>query len=405
VKILFLCHRLPYPPNRGARIRPFNVIHHLSRTHEVTVACLIRSASEAAAARDLKAHCAKLLTARVGALSSTARMLARLPTRSPLSFGYFYSPRLARMISEEVRRTQYDLAFVHCSSVAPYVSGLSLPKILDFGDMDSEKWMIFAARKRLPASLVYRLEGRRLQRHEAALAACFDACTCTTPAEVDTLRSLGFTGLSEHLHNGVDSAYFEPSAEPYRTQRACFLGQMDYYPNEECVVHFCQDILPRIRARRADAELIIIGAQPSRRVRALARMPGVTVTGAVADVRPYARTSALSIAPMSIARGTQNKILESLAMGVPVVCSSLAARGVDVVPGEHLLTADDPSDFADAVLRLMNDPAERRRFAAAGRARVVSHHSWADSMTQLDRLICRLTRRTSLKPCGPAASG
>jgi hypothetical protein len=210
---------------------------------------------------------------------------------------------------------------------------------------------------------------------------------------VDTLRGLGFTGISECLPNGVDCRYFEPSTAPYETQRVCFLGQMDYYPNEDCVVYFCKEILPLIRARRADTELSIIGAQPSRRVRALARIPGVTVTGTVPDVRPYARGSALSIAPLSIARGTQNKILESLAMGVPVVCSSLAARGVDAIPGEHLLTADTPNEFAAAVLRLMTDPAERRRLATAGRARVVSHHNWADTMAKVDQLITRCVDR------------
>jgi glycosyltransferase involved in cell wall biosynthesis len=162
---------------------------------------------------------------------------------------------------------------------------------------------------------------------------------------------------------------------------------MDYFPNQQAMMFFCNEVLPMIRSRRPSATLKIIGAEPSKEIRRLANCPGVTVTGTVPDVRDHVRGSAVSVAPLTIARGTQNKIIECMAMGVPVVSSSAAAGGVDAVPGEHLLIADTPEAYAESVLALMTDPALRQRFSAAGRARVESRHNWANSMVKLDHII------------------
>lgn len=363
------------------------MIKSLAIRHEVTVATLLRSPREHAAAPKLRSYCAKLLVAHASALMSSARTVARLPTRDPSSFGYFYSPQLADLIHRELRSSSYDLALVHSSSMAPYVAADSLPKILDFGDMDSQKWLAYADVKPFPVALGYRLEGHKVERAEKNLAARFDLCTCTTPAELETLRSFGAARWSDWLPNGVDADYFKPAIQPYDTNLICFLGRMDYYPNQECMIRFCNEVLPLVRARRPDLRLVIVGARPSRRVRALAEQPGVTVTGSVVDIRPYAQHAALTVAPLNIARGTQNKILESLAMGVPVVCSPLAARGIDAVAGEHLLLASNPTEYTEAVLRVIESPQERQRLASAGRQRMLSHHNWETSMQRLDRMV------------------
>jgi polysaccharide biosynthesis protein PslH len=164
---------------------------------------------------------------------------------------------------------------------------------------------------------------------------------------------------------------------------------MDYFPNQQAVLKFCNDVLPRLQARRPAIKFAIVGADPSREILALGKLPNVSVTGSVPDVRPHVTRAALTVAPLQIARGTQNKILESMAMGVPVVCSERAAGGVDVVVGEHLLTARDPADWAIAVERLLASGAERDTFAKAARARVLSHHAWATSMRRVDAIIAR----------------
>jgi sugar transferase (PEP-CTERM/EpsH1 system associated) len=304
--------------------------------------------------------------------------------------GYFYAPQLARRIREELAARTYDLILVHCSSVAPYVEDVKgVRKILDFGDMDSQKWLAYAKVHRFPLSLGYWIEGTKLQRAEEEMARRFDACTCTTRAETETLVGYGTGVPADWFPNGVDLEYFRPSAEAYDPDTICFVGRMDYYPNSQCMVDFCARTLPLLRTRRPGIKLLIVGADPSRSVRRLASIPGVTVTGQVKDVRPYVRQAALTVAPLDIARGTQNKILESLAMGVPVVCSHVAAGGVDCVVGEHLLAASTPEETADAVLRLLEDPAERRRFSEAARARMLSHHTWEGAMRRFGTIVDR----------------
>ena len=325
---------------------------------------------------------------RVGPVAANARMVGHLFGAAPSSMGYFRSPALHRRIRGKLAAHRFDLIVVHCSSVAPYVADVErIPKLLDFGDMDSQKWIAYSRFKPFPLSLAYWLEGSKLQRAEQRLARRFDTCTCTTRAEFETLESYATGVRTGWFPNGVDASAFQPSDEPYERDTICFVGRMDYYPNQECMFDFCERTFPRIRAKRPSVQLLIVGADPSRAVRRLGRLPGVTVTGSVDQVQPWVRRAALTVAPLNIARGTQNKILESLAMGVPCVCSRLAAKGVDAVPGEHLLAAEEPADYADAILRLLNDPAERRRFSEAGRKRMLSHHDWDQSMRRFDGII------------------
>ncbi len=392
MKILFVCHRVPYPPKRGGKIRPFNIIRHLSeRGHEVTVASLARTEQERDEARDLQKHCARTIVEVIPNSAAFPRMLAWAPTGRPSSFGYFYSPRLARRIAEEVRGGGYDLIFVHCSSVAPYVSRLAAPlKVLDFGDMDSQKWREYARYRSFPLSLVYGLEALKLERTERLLAGQFDLCTCTTAAELQSLRTLSTAKPSDWFPNGVDADSFRPAQDGYDPDLVVFVGRMDYFPNQQAVLGFCRDALPRLRAKRPGFRFQIVGADPPPHIRALQNLTGVEVTGSVPDVRPFVTRAALTVAPLAIARGTQNKILESMAMGVPVVCSSQAAGGVDAVPGEHLLTADSADEHVTAILRLLESPARRSELAAAARARVLSHHSWPSSMRRLEEMLTRM---------------
>jgi hypothetical protein len=262
-----------------------------------------------------------------------------------------------------------------------------VPKILDFGDMDSQKWLEYARYKPFPLSIGYWLEGMKLQAEERRLAAQFDFCTATTRAEWETLKGYDIGTRSDWFPNGVDCGFFAPSAVTHDPDTICFVGRMDYYPNQECLFEFCARTLPLLREKRQALNLLIIGAEPSSAVRRLGDLPGVTVTGTVPDVRPYVQSCALMVAPLNIARGTQNKILEAMAMGVPVVASRVAAAGVDAVPGEHFHVGSTPAEYRDAVLRIIGDPMERRRLSESGRARVLSHHSWPNSLKRLDAII------------------
>jgi len=390
LNILYICHRFPYPPKRGGKIRPFNMIQHLSKKHNVTVVSIVRSEEEAKEGEGLKDFCNKYIMVKLNNKLSWLRTILNLLTTKPSSFGFFYSPEMKKILINEYTRNHYDLIFVHCSSVAPYVAeNKSVPKIIDFGDMDSQKWLDYSKFKSFPLSLGYKLEGTKLEAEEKRLAKLFTYSSCTTRAEFETLASYNVTKNIFWFPNGVDYEYFKPSNNTYKKYTICFIGRMDYYPNQECMFRFCKDVFPIVKEKVPDAKLTIIGANPTKKIMELENLPGVKVTGSVDDVRPYVLESAVNVAPLNIARGTQNKILESMAMGVPVIASSLAANGIDAIAGEHLLVADSAEEYVNAILQLFSNPLERNRLSRQGRERMLSHHDWEHSMKKLDMLIDR----------------
>ena len=390
MNILYVCHRFPFPPKRGGKIRPFNMIRHLQQNHRVTVCSLARSAAEAEEGCGIAPHCTHFEMAQVSNPVQALRMVARLPLATPSSMGFFWSPELKQKIDALLAREKFDLIFVHCSSVAQYVEDVQgIPKILDFGDMDSQKWLEYVHYKPFPLSLGYALEGRKMERAEKRLARKFDLCTATTRAEWQTLEDFQTGAATDWFPNGVDADFFKPDGEGYDADTISFIGRMDYYPNQEAMFRFCAEVWPRLREKRAQMKLLIVGADPIPAVQKLGELPGVTVTGSVPDVRPFVLRSAAMVAPLKIARGTQNKILEAMAMGVPVVSSRTAAGGVDAVAGEHLLVADTADEYVAAILRICDDADERARLAEQGRARMLSHHAWPESMRRLDAIIER----------------
>lgn len=394
MKILYVCHRFPFPPKRGGKIRPFNMIRHLSQRHSVTVCSIARSDAEADDGAGIAPYCERYEMGKVSNPVQVLRMVARLPTSVPSSMGFFWCQALADKINTLLEVERFDLIFVHCSSVAQYVSHVrGIPKILDFGDMDSQKWLEYVRYKPFPLKLGYWLEGSKMEREERRLATQFDLCTATTRGEWETLESYRTGVATDWFPNGVDAEFFKPDGEGYDPETISFIGRMDYYPNQECMFDFCERTWPLLRTRRPGMKLLIVGADPSPAVRKLSELPGVTVTGSVPDVRPYVLRSTAMVAPLNIARGTQNKILEAMAMGVPVVSSKVAAAGVDAVAGEHLLVADTPQAYAEAILRIVDDPAERERLACAGRQRMLSHHAWPHSMERLDAIVERALAR------------
>lgn len=407
MKILYVCHRFPYPPKRGGKIRPFNMIRHLhdEQGHQVTVCSIARSAEEAKEGEGIAPHCSRFYVDIVKDPLQNLKMVLNLPRRTPSSMGYFHAPKLKDIIRKELASGGYDLVFVHCSSVAQYVEDYDgCAKILDFGDMDSQKWISYGPMKPFPLSLGYYYEGFKMQLAEVELTHKFDTCTATTKMELATLRGLNNGAHTDWFPNGVDSDRFSPTEEPYDPDSIVFIGRMDYYPNQECMFDFTKNTWPILRQRRPSLKLQIVGADPSQEVWNLAKLPGVEVTGSVPEVQPYVRKAVCTVAPLNIARGTQNKILEALSMGVPTVCSALAAGGVDAVPGEHFLTGSSPTEYADAILRLVENPEERQKFSEAGRARMLSNHSWASSMKRLDGIIEETVTRYAKDRAGRVSS-
>ncbi len=389
MRILFICHRFPFPPNRGGKIRPFQMIRHLSQRHEVTVASLAFTQEELDAGAGLREHCSKIIAEILPNSSRWAQAVTALAGSTPSSVAYFRSNRLRARIEAAWQKKKFDAVMVHCAFVAQYTLGLTGGlRILDYGDMDSAKWMDYAEHRRFPLSLGYAIESRKLRRYERAMAERFNLITVTTQGEKEVFKTLGVPRPCTVVPNGVDGNFFQPAAMGGGSKpNIVFLGRMDYFPNIDGVLWFVREVYPIIRRATRSAELKIVGADPSGEVLRLRSIEGVTVTGFVKDVRPYLTEAAVAIAPLRIARGTQNKILECMAAGIPVVCTPQAAKGIQAVPGEHIVVADGPEDFSCSVLDLLNNRDRRVKVASAARVQVERAHSWPESMRILDSVL------------------
>lgn len=402
--LLFLCQRLPFPPDKGEKIRYFHFLRHLAQQWDVYLGCLIDDPADWDHVEGLRPLLRDLRTvgvdARLGKLLCTRGVL----TGEPLSVKYFASRRLGEWVDRVLATVRPQVAFVGSSSMGQYLlrraPGERPPVVVtDFVDVDSEKWADYAARAPLPMRLVYQRERTTLLAHDRRLGAESDAGLLVTAAERDLFARLA-PELGDRLHaieNGVDADAFHPEvalSSPVSPHAAAptfvFTGHMDYLPNIDAVTWFCDEVLPRIRARLPEARFTIVGARPSPAVRALGERPGVTVTGRVPDVRPYTVHATACVAPLRIARGLQNKVLEAMACARPVIVSPGALEGIDALPGRDLLLAEDAAAMAEACLAMALDPSRAAVLGATARALVVDRYSWSAKQAQLDALLGRL---------------
>ncbi len=409
-RLLFISHRVPYPPDKGERVRAFHEIEALAQHFRVTVATLAHQPSDVEAAAELKRWCEKVITAPVsGKVGLLRGALALLCGRS-VTEGFFHSRRLAYALGEEAAREPFDLVFVYSSNVLPHA--LSVPagaRIADLVDVDSAKWATYAQAARWPRRWLYRREARGVRSLERrALDQC-DAVILISQAEVQA-----FGVESDKISvvgNGVDTEYFKPAeADPARPPSLVFTGTMDYKPNIDGVCWFVREVWPALRRDVPDLTFSIVGRNPTRAVRRLADVPGVTVTGSVPDVRPYLAKAALAVVPLLIARGVQNKILEAMAMGRAVVASPEGLEGLEVAIGTETFQARTPDEWQRRILELLHDDARRQQVEHAARTCVEQKYTWAARLQPLldlcERLCagCEAGAPSATPPDEPAAS-
>src|SRR5262245_1850211 len=330
-RILFITHRVPYPPDKGDRIRSYQLLRFLAVRGDVDLATLADEPVSSTTLAQLRGLTTRLAIGEVGEQSSWSRRfkgLLAVMRGGTFTEAMFRSPALRQTVSEWTAETTYDLAVLFSSATAQYLPE-GIPAVGDLCDVDSEKWLEYGRSSWFPFSLLFRTEGRRLRRIEARLGTRCRAITLVTRPERDLYRSFCPSANAFVLPVGVDLDYLRPAYGGERN-RVVFVGVLDYRPNIEGLRWFCNSVWPFVRRRMRLAPFFIVGRNPTRRVRRLAGIPGVEVVGTVPDVRPYLRRAAVSIAPLHIARGVQNKVLEALAMGKAVLASPAAAQGLDV---------------------------------------------------------------------------
>ncbi len=284
------------------------------------------------------------------------------------------------------------MVVVFSCNVAQYAEHFAgVPRIMQFHDLDSLKWAQYAERSNIFLRWIYRTEARRLLAYERSIARRFSHALVCTAAERRDFERL-FPGSAVSLvGNGVDLDYFRSSGIEKRPGSIVFTGVMDYFPNADAVIWFCDEILPLVQAQIPEANLTICGNRPTAPVWRLAQRRGVSVTGWVPDTRPYLDAAEVFVAPLRVARGVQNKLLEALAMGLPCVASGAAWRGTVVPQGDGVLVTDDAADFAELVVRLLREPALRTEMAVKARAAVAANYRWEDQLAALDRVIAAVT--------------
>ncbi len=394
MRILYVCQRVPFPPDRGDKIASYNAIRQLVGSHEVTVATVVESDDEARNALELEKQGIQVITARHSASTGKRNALLALARREPLSVAYFRSEKLAQKIRVAAEAPRFDAVVTFSSSMAQYAKILpETPHIADFVDLDSQKWKLYSQWAQWPKSAVYRSEHRRLLAYEERVAATAAYTLVRTQAECDDCKNLLKEGRFEVLRNGVDLEYFKPTDrdETETNRELVFTGVMDYFPNVQGVTFFCDDVLPLVRQTYPDVRFTIVGSRPSSEVVRLGDRAGVTVTGRVPDVRPYVQRAAIAVVPLLLARGIQNKVLEAMAMGKAVISTSAAFRGVDGSSDPIALVEDDPRRFASEIVRLLRDDDARQALGHSARRFVESHYVWAEQIAKLERLLERCT--------------
>ena len=396
-ELLFLAHRIPYPPNKGDKIRAHAMLMHLTPRYRVHLACNVDDPADMAHApllQDLLGG--ECLFAPLRRTAALARAAAAAASGRSLSEGYFGDPQIGRWISGLVRRRKIARTIVFGSAMAPFV--LNQPAldaggaIIDLVDVDSDKWSQYASHCAQTRRWLYAYEAGRVAGLEKRAAARFGHTVLVSPYEAETFARLApeSAGRIVSISNGVDLARFDadcawPNPFAPGITPIVMTGLMDYWPNIQGAEWFIDEVLPHIQAEAPDAHFVLVGANPPESLRRRAG-PGLTVTGRVEDVRPYLAHAAVAVAPLRIARGVQNKVLEAMAMGRPVVASEPASRALAAAPGQELLVEDAPQRFADAVLRAL-EPALADRLGRAGRAYVERHHCWAATLSRLDALL------------------
>ncbi len=388
MKILYLAHRIPYPPNKGDKIRSCHQLRYLSKRHDVWCACFVDDPADLEHLTTLRQWCRNVVGIPLSPRAAALRGAGHLITGRSLTEGFYRSRPMSTVLQRWSQEIGFDAAMFFSSGVASYRPIVAARRsVLDFCDWDSLKWDAYAANAKPPRSLLYRLEARRLRTREDRWLNEFDASVVATEAE---RRSKPSASNHDRVHVVGNGAIIGP--EPAHTSADAaatigFVGEMSYKPNVDAVCWFADNVLPRVQRAVPQATFDIVGRRPAREVLRLGQRGGVHVTGLVDDVRSRIEQFAVSVAPLRIGQGIQNKVLEAMAASRPVVLSSTAAAGIDAVTGDHFVVADDAQAVSDRIVELLRNPHRRSVLGAAARKHIAKRYSWDRELAKLDAIL------------------
>lgn len=386
-EVLFLCHRIPYPPDKGDKIRSWQLLRFLSERFRVHLACFVDDSSDMKHAQTLEAVCESVALVPLNPLFARVRSLLGFLKKEPLTLSYYRDRRMEDHVTR-LRRRPLHAEFAFSSSVAPYLmrSAHGRPRFIDLCDADSEKWRQYSRSSRGLMRFIYSREATCLSEAETDIANWAEASFAITPQEAAIFNDRpGVQRKVDWWANGVDTTYYDPDRKS--KNEGCradvvFVGAMDYRANVDAINGFVREAWPMLRKRKPDATFAIVGARPTRQVRTLHGSNGITVTGRVDDVRPWLSGAKVVIAPMCVARGIQNKVLEAMAMAKAVILTPAAAEGIKATAGKEYVVAENGTAFATELERLIADKGAADAIGRAARACVIADYDWS---ARLDR--------------------
>jgi sugar transferase (PEP-CTERM/EpsH1 system associated) len=410
-ELLLLVHRIPYPPNKGDKIRSFHLLRHLARHYRIHLGTFIDDPADRYYIEEVRKLCGETYFASLKPrLRKLKSLTVLLGDKQALTLAYYHNAALQVWVDQVLTRFAIQRVLVFSSAMAQYVSGppyCQLHRVIDFVDVDSAKWLQYSRRRRWPLNWLYRRESKALLRFERRIAAEFAANVFVTAKEAALFRQLVPEAAARtfYAHNGVDTDFFIPDLDypnpyPAAAQVLVFTGAMDYWANVDAVCWFTREVFPTIRQAVPAARFYIVGARPTMAVQQLNRFPGVQVVGAVRDIRPYLAHARLAVAPLRIARGVQNKVLEAMAMAKPVVVTRAAAEGILPCQALEPWMADEPRLLATAAVSLLqqSDPD----CGLLGRAWVLQHCSWPKNLDRIEQLVEGMPPAATVSACGYA---
>lgn len=394
--MLFLSQRIPYPPNKGDKIRSFNILKYFAQTHRIHLGCFIDDPEDWAHVGALEKICADVCIAPLNQTWGKIRSMTAFFTGAPLNLPYFHDRKLADWSTKVLGGIKPDVAFAFSSQMAQYfLTPRPRPRriIVDYCDVDSDKWLQYAKSKNWPMNWVFEREGRTLLAYDRRVGERIDYGAFVAKPEVELFQRLA-PELAHKIHaigNGIDGDYFSPDREydnPYPNDSAklLFTGAMDYWPNVDAVSWFAREMFPILKQRVPGVEFYVVGGNPTAEVQKLDRIDGVHVAGRVPDMRPYFAHANVSVVPMRIARGIQNKVLEAMAMAKPVVTTRQSLDGIDAIPDRDLLLADDVETFVACTLRCLRDP-EAQTMGRNARKLIAGAYTWPARLHGFDALL------------------
>ena len=377
MRILFLTTRLPYPPNRGDRLRAYNFIKSLSSQHQIHLISFISNEKEKENIEPLKSFCQDIQVITQSKLQSILSVALNIWRPLPLQALYYRSSQMQSLVKEKLSKLSFDLIFVHLFRMAPFVENLQHTyRVVDLTDVISREIKRSLSYRGIASRLLYTYENPRIQHYEQYVASKFEEIWLISEADKQELTKACPEANIQVINNGVETEIFYPIDIPDRENILMFLGHMGVPHNIDAATSLAESIYPIVKRQIPDCKLWIVGAEPTPAVMKLGKIPGVTVTGFVPDINVYLNRATVFCAPLRFAAGVQFKVVQAMAAGRPVVTTSIVNEGLGAHPGEDLIIADTPEETARQIIWLFQQPNAAQKLGQAAHRFVTTKFAW-----------------------------